>query len=55
MVHGHDGHGVLGVRLQVLQDGGRAGSRDLVLVEEKRNNFEPGEPYRRGLAEGGRL
>lgn len=32
MVDRHDGDGVLGVRLQVLQDGGGGGSRHLVLV-----------------------
>lgn len=43
MVDRHDGDGVLGVRVQVLQDGGGGGSGHLILVEERRNNFELGE------------
>lgn len=43
MVDGHHCDGVLGVRVQVLQDGGGGGSRHLVLVKEKRKNFQLGE------------
>lgn len=43
VVDWHDGDGVLGVGLQLPQDGGGGGSRHLVLVEERRNNSELGE------------
>ena len=58
MVDGHQGDGVLGVGLQVLQDGGGGGSRHLVLVggEEKGGfgeRLETPYPGNEGLAEAG--
>lgn len=43
MIHRHHGDSVLGVWLQVLQNGGGGGSRHLVLVEEKGDSFKLGE------------